>query len=396
MLSLVLMLSAPPLPAQSGARPERPRLPRGADTADAMVYRMLGIEQLRRDPAQARAAFYWAGRLDPETAEYPYAQYVATLLDDQSLLRLFMRERGRRDRRLAAHDTLLDRAHRLSPFFHPFLDAQLINEWAIREAGASLRRRGLSQVRDDDPALEFEVTTLLQREPWFRPVLDLSRGNFAAALRGWAMVIELHPRLAEPRIERARAFYLAGQPDSAHAELVVALRMLRGSDADTIRLYYQNRSGWEYATGLIFEALQQPDSAVAAYQRCLTENLAYYPAHLRMAAMHVARGDTAAGLLEMSRAVAVKEDEYLTRFRYGALLQAAGRNDSAEIHLRRAAELEPWAARPRLLLAVTLDATGRRRAAAAEFQAFLDRAARTDRYRPGVEVLLQRWRANGL
>lgn len=379
------------MPAQQPATPPRPRLPRGADTADAEAYRRYGDEWLRREPGRAAAAFFWAARIDPETAENPYALYVASVLGEPALLRAYMGVSRRREPRLVSLDSLMDRARRLNPYVQRYLDDQLIVEFVVREVATSLRLEG-SEANRYDLALEYEVTTYLERQHELRPVLDQARGRLPAALRGWARLIRENPRDAWLHSERGRTFFIAGRFDSALAEMRTALAIQRRGDADTLRFYYETKAAWEFAIGRAFEAMSRPDSARAAYERALVEELSYYPAHLRLGALHLARSDTAAALREMARAVAVKDDEYVSRIRYGEALQAAGMHDSAEVHLRRAIELEPWAARPRLFHSVVLDALGRRPEALDGFAAFLQRASRSDQYRPGVEQLLAQWR----
>src|SRR5207237_1358684 len=98
--------------------------------------------------------------------------------------------------------------------------------------------------------------------------------------------------------------------------------------------------------------------------------------------------DTSATLLELGRAVEIKEDDYLSQLAYGGALGVAGRLDSAQAHLRRAIELEPWAARPRFILAVVLEQRGDTAQAADAYRAFVQPASRTDRFLPSARAKL--------
>src|SRR5712692_402598 len=73
-------------PARWQQPPRRPRLAAEADTNDAVSYYQLGVERLERNPDAAAAAFYWAARLDPLSAQAWYGQYVAQLAHSSSRL----------------------------------------------------------------------------------------------------------------------------------------------------------------------------------------------------------------------------------------------------------------------------------------------------------------------
>lgn len=386
---LVLGGAANAAAQRTGAPPRRPTLPASADTNSAQAYNDYGLDQLRSNPRRAAAAFYWASRLDPISAEVVYAYRIALMLDDPERLRGYLRGdprtlRGPESRRL---DSLMQRALTLNPFYHAWLDDILVTEFVTRELGRSLRIDG---VEASAPEISYAVNSWLRsRDSGLRPILSYSQGKFRESLDQWADEARQRPRDPMPRAWRARALYLGGNLDSARAELSTALRLARAADADSTRVFYESKSAWEFALGRIFEGLGRLDSAQAAYERTLVEELSYYQAHIRLGMLRLARGDTAAALTELSRAVLVKEDEYLPRITYAAALRLAGRHDSAETHLDRAIELEPWVALPRLLLGLERQARGNNAGAVEAFEAYLARSPRSDPDRATIQSLVE-------
>jgi len=381
------VLSAP-VAAQNRNAPRRPPLPNGADTNSVTAYSQYGVSQLHLDTRKAVAAFYWATRLDPSAAEQVYAYRSALLLDNRHLLRgLLTDDRGvQRLPEMRRIDSLMQRALMLNPFFHTWLDDVIITEYITTGTRQELRQQGS---QNSDAEVDYAVNTWLRdNESGWRPFIDYARGQFNEALALWAEQAHSRPRDAMPHARRARAMYLSGRLDSARAELTSALRLARASDAEVIRFSYESKAAWEFALGRIYEQQGQADSARAAYERALVEDLGYYPAHVQLGQLRLEARDTAAALRELRRAVEVKEDEYIPQLNYGVVLGQAGQMDSAEAHLARAAALEPWAAAPWLMLGAVQDARGDRAGAIRSFEGYLARAARNDMRRTAIQQRL--------
>jgi len=115
----------------------------------------------------------------------------------------------------------------------------------------------------------------------------------------------------------------------------------------------------------------------------LTENLAFYWAHARLAGVDLALGDTAAALTELGLAV---ELERTTRppLYHGYVLRVARHYVDAAAELRRSIQLEPYYAQPHVQLALLARAEGNKAAAVDHYRRFLELAARRDPDRAAV------------
>lgn len=368
--------------AAQDSLPRRPALEANADTNDAQSYYLLAMDRVRRNPREAANAFYWANRLDPECAGCPYGRYAAQVLQDRErLIRYFIRRPGQRDSAAFRDlDSLRSRSLVMDPFLYRRLDAVLLRELA-RELAPEASERLIEMV-------------LMRADSFLAGLIQYGQGRFSEATYTWGELARGRPKNAYIRVERARAFFLQQRYDSARAQLVEGLTIARRQDADSIRFSYESKAAWEYSLGRIYQVMGQHDSARAAYERALVEDLSYAAAHVQLGLLHAARADTAAALREMARAVAVNDREYVPRLTYGWLLASAGRLDSAEVHVQRAAELEPWAARPRMLLGAVRDARGDAAGALTAFIEYLARAARSDEDLPTVRARVAELRAS--
>ncbi|HEY2805951.1 MAG TPA: hypothetical protein VGI92_08835 [Gemmatimonadales bacterium] len=388
---MVLSLGAGSVMAQKpGDIPRRPRLPDGADSNSAASYRSLALQKLQSDPDKAADALYWATRLEPTTAEFIWGYRAALLLADRQMALDYLTDdpgiRHRPQARLL--DSLNNRARMLDPFLRPWLDDVVITELVKDEARRSVRQAQGEEFSESE--LDFEVRAYLSgTDSPLSPYLEFARGHLAQAIGGWQNRERREPRNAGIHIELARAFATAGLLDSARNEMTNGLELLRTSDTTTMRLFYNSKASLEYFIGRVDERRGQPDSARAAYERALVEDLSYYPAHVQLGRLAYMRGDTAANLQELARAVDVKGDDYVCRLVYGSALAAAHQLDSAVVHLRRAIDLEPWAARPRIILAVVLENQGNHAAATESYRAFAERAARNDPMLPTARARSQ-------
>ncbi len=388
LLALVALVGA--AQAQSRNAPKRPRLAAGADTNDAHAYYDFGVAVLRREPWTAAAAFYWASRLDPGWPEAFYAQRVAGLMAREDLLIGYLE--GARSvvesRDAQRLDSLEDQAQRLNPFFRRSLDETLFAGYLMARYKQSRSRYG-ERPPDltDRSELEYLVDQYLRSGTniYLRAAIAASRGRVAEALEFYRQLLPQVGVKAEIHADRARLFYVIASYDSALVELQAALSELRQMDTVRLTHLYVSRELMEHAIGVIHEAAGDTAAARQAYGRALQENLAYAPAHVRLAGLDLLARDSATALSEFDLAVQVAPSEAPLRAAYALLLVQTGRRDDAVVHLRRAADLEPYYAVPHYLLGYVAELQGNRDEALAGYRAFLARAGARDPLRPVVE-----------
>jgi len=367
------------------AVPPRPAVPAGFDTCDAFAYYQLGLGELHEHPVAAAAAFYWMQRVAPANPLGYYSERVALLLSDRRLLRGYVEEDDAtlESVRVQQIDSLLLQAMDLDPFFSPSLDDELLISYFTWWMSNQIR----AQVTESPHVSDQEV------EAWVREWIDtradsserayyaFGRGDFQQAAAIWAVQLRKDSLNTHLRAARARALYLAGTVDSAAAELATALAQARRAAAQKMRYVYDSKARWEYALGRIHELKREAAAARESYERALVEDLSFYPAHVRLAYVAAATGDTTAALTELQRALDIHGDDF-SAWLYLGLLHASQRDlQPAADALRRASKIEPWAALPHLLLGNVRRDAADRAGAAAEYRRFLDLAARSD---PGV------------
>jgi tetratricopeptide (TPR) repeat protein len=139
---------------------------------------------------------------------------------------------------------------------------------------------------------------------------------------------------------------------------------------------YDSKTMWEYELGRTHEMLGKDSAARDAYQRALVEDLSFYPAHDRLAYLALQARDTATAVTELQRAIEIQGDDFSARLVLGRVQAARRAYGPATEQLRRATEIEPWAAQPHFLLGQVLEGAGDRNGAVAEYQRFLALAAR--------------------
>jgi hypothetical protein len=388
LLALIAVAGAARGQAQTAFK--RPRLTADADTNDARAYYDFGVLVLRNEPWKAAAAFYWASRLDPAWAEAFYAQRIAALMAQEHLLIGYLEgNRSVVNSRDAQHlDSLEYQAQRLNPFYERRLQEALFAGYLT-----ALYKRSRSQAgeRPLDPAdradLEFMVDQYLRTgsNTFVRAAIAASRGRVAEALELDRQLLPQVSVKAEIHAERAKLFYSVANYDSALAELNEALSELRRRDTVGFTHFYISRELMEHAIGVIHEAAGDTADARAAYGRALQENLAYAPAHVRLAGLDLLAHDSVKALAEFDVAVQVAPNEAPLRAAYALALVQVGRRDEAVVQLRRAVELEPYYAVPHYVLGFVAELAGNRDEALAGYRAFLARAARRDPIRRAVE-----------
>lgn len=386
-VSLFLAFTLLPLAAaaaQGGqsAEPRRPALPADADVNDASAYYEYGAALLKTRPQEAADAFYWASRIDPQWAQPLYARRIALMMSDPNrLVRYMDGVRGvvtsAESRRI---DSLQYRALMASPFLHPKFDQNLV-ELYLRTSAEQWYRRNYPREQVDPMEIEHWIqsyfrTADAEMSGW----MAYGEGRFSQALERYAAALRTSRDKAGIHAIRARLFYLTGKPDSAVAEMTqaVAARRAREDDDKKLVFVYDSKALYEHSIGLAHEEAGRLAEAREAYGRALQEDLAYYPAHARLAEVALASGDTATAISELDLAVQIREDEPTLRYSYGKVLTFTGRYDDAAVQLRKAVEIDPYFAAPYALLGGVLETRGDRAAALAQYRAFLEHASRAN------------------
>src|SRR5205823_1664775 len=203
-------------------------------------------------------------------------------------------------------------------------------------------------------------------------------GDFPRAESLWAVALRLHPDQVELRISRAQSLALLGRYDSAAAELGVARDTVRVRAVSHASPVLPSLEMFEYAIGIVRVNQGDFPSAREAFGRALTENLAFYWAHARLAGVDLALHDTAAALTELGLAVEIEPNDPALRLYNGYVLRLARRYTEAVAELDVAIRLDPYYAQPHVQLALVAQAEGNSAAATDHYRRFLALAARRD------------------
>lgn len=364
--------------------PKRPDLRADADTNEAGAYYQYGLEQLQRDnPGRASDAFYWASRLDPKSAATRYARRVALLLDegDGTVVGYFERkEKVLRKSEIQQIDSLAYLARLRDPFFFRGLDWQLLITYMTNRYERAMRRAYGQQVRKTNRTGEFIEQFLLENfdelELSDRAAFAYLRGWFHDALSSYAqLLLDREVDAAWVHVQRGEAFFLAEMYDSSVVQLERALELRRREDAEEAVLLYESKAMLEYSLGHVLEVIGDYAGARDAFSRAAFEDLAFYPAHLRLANLALASADTVEALAELELAAELGVDDALTHLALGVLLYEIGRPDDAVRPFEQCVRLEPHYADAFLMLAAARQGSGDLQGAVEEFDAFLLRAS---------------------
>jgi len=379
---VVACILAVPCAASLGAQrlgPEVPR-PKGAvaDTNDAQAWFDYGVRRFENDPEAAAAAFYWAARLNPGSADAWYARRAALLMTDEGLRRTFVNggRHARDSKQLRALDSLYLRALNLNPLLYRRFDKRLLISHITRETLREAQRSG-SDVSPGE--VDYVITTWLQRAgPEFRAWVAYGDGKFDEALRLYASAEKATKFKAGVRIERGRILGMRGEVDSAVAQFRLALTEMRSRDTKDLVYFYDSKALFEHTIGILLE--QQSDYAGArdAYGKALQEDLAFYPAHERLGLLALGMHDTTTALSELDLAVQIAGDEPFLRYLYGWALGAAGKYQESSEQLKKAVELEPYFALPHVTLGQVYEQLHDGKSAKAAYTAYLARASQND------------------
>jgi tetratricopeptide (TPR) repeat protein len=373
--------------AQSGPEPipPRPALEAGADTNSAGAYYGSGMEWVIRNPRRAANAFHWATVLEPAAAEAYYARWVALLLTQPRRLVGYFDgdESVLRSAETRSADSILRYGLSIDPFLYRGLQDELFTSVVGR-----LLKENNPRLLDVD--LQYRITEYIRTDadPYVKAMVAYGSRNFPRALEQLGLALKRSKSRASVHTERGRIFHHLGQYDSAAAEITAALDELRRRDTTEMVLTYESKALLEFSAGLIREAQGDRGGAYEAYLRSAAEDLGFHPAHLRLAAMALERGDTATALSEVGIAIDTRPDDVGLRVSGSLLLIAAGHAPDAVPHLLRARELNPYYATPHFLLARLYDVSGIPRDAIEYYQTFLAHAGQLDQRVAGARERL--------
>lgn len=379
------------------AEPRPLELPDGLDPNDPhLVYRH-GAQLLARSPASAAEAFHRASRLDPLWADPIYARRMALFMTEPRILYDYLFNRSRVDDvpGVARLDSLQHRALAMNPFLLRKHDAVVVRYALTWRLELDLRRAGAGNryTRNDiEYALDNE---LLAAGPEVRAWVAEGDGRLAAARDHYATAVDRRDDDAQLRTDLARMRFHIGEYEAAQRSLEAALELLREEDEEELVTLYRPKVLLEHSIGLILEQRGDVEGARGAYARALQEDLSYAPAHIRLAELALAEGDTLTALSEFALAVSVAPEDAGVHYLNGGMLARAGRLDEAATELARAIQLEPLFAAPYGVLGEVLDRQGRVTEAAARYREFLDRASRISPDRARVERRLADLSATG-
>lgn len=371
------VLIASPLGAQRlGPEVPRPRLAASADTNDALVYLEHGMSIITEKAEEAANAFYWSARLDPSSPGALYGRRVALLMRRPGDLNNYMtyNRRARENKEFLAIDSLQLRAQRLNPMFYRSLDRVLLYTWYYndhRRAGGTLSRAEFDR----------EVQYILSSAPpATRAFLMYGLGQFDQAIEEYDAAIRAARNPISLRIERARVLGLRQRYGEAVAEFQRALTALKARDErrGEYVVFYDSKALLEHSIGLMLMRAGANDSARAAFGRAMTEDLAYFPAHLELGVLALSEKDTVTAVSELGLAAELAVDEPYVHYLYGSTLVATGQHGDAVAPLRKAIEMEPLYSLAYVSLGDALAATGDKPGARTAYERYLALAPRRE------------------
>jgi Tfp pilus assembly protein PilF len=334
------------------------------------------VRVIRANPRAASQAFYWAHRLSPDWPDPLYGRWLAMLLAERGRLPDYLEGRSRvvRSKTFRSIDSLYYQAMTLNPFLYRRLDRILFDTYieiqAQRYESESGRRQNIGEI-------QFEFERYLKSAPFVRGWMAYAEGRFDEAVQGYTSALKLERYQAGILAARARAAFLEADYLAAREDLTAALAELRASDNqdDDLIYLYDSKALFEHSLAVVYESMAWSDSARAAYARALQEDLSYYQAHVRLAVLALADGDTATAISEYDLAGQIREQDPVVRYQLGVLLRTQGRCAEAVEQLKAAIAAEPLFAPSYLELGRADETLGQPEEARAQYQAFLAHAA---------------------
>jgi tetratricopeptide (TPR) repeat protein len=389
---VLLGLVAVPVHAQrAGEVPRRPRLAADADSNDARAYMQLAEQRLARSPREAADAFYWAYQLNPTLADAYYGRYTAQLMANPPLLVAYWdgERRLARNPQVLMLDSLYYRALTMDPLLYRKYESSLFRVYVDTWLRDVLDRGGAHSATDADKA-RFVQEVMQNAGPYVRAREAYASGRFGDALRLYGEAIAQARRKSFLRADRARLHAHMGAMPAALADMTEALEEKRREDTndrELVRLY-ESKAMLEHGIGMLHERNNDRAAAREAYGRALTEDLSFYPAHVRLGAIALAEGNAETAVAEYALA-AQTTSEPSVLYTYGAVLAQTGQLDEAAAQFERVIEVAPHYPEPRFGLAMVRDAQGNTAAATEAYRGFLERAARGHTRRAHAEQRVQ-------
>lgn len=323
--------------------PKRPELPDDLDTNDARAYMQYG-NRPNVSWKKAHDAYYWAWRLEPDQTHYLYAVWIAQF-------------------------------NRQSP--------QWRSEWragagyVVKSKAAKAIDSVWAEVILRDPFPHFNQPCYLipeldrQRDRLLAADIHYENGCYQKAIEAYAQALEKDPDLLGIHLFRARSLYFLHRPEAAAREIQIVLDSLRARDADRLVRWYESKAWFEYMIGVALTTANELGAARDAFGRALTEDLAFYMAHVGLSRVARMQGDVKTARDELALAVDLKPDDGVIRHEYGEVLLRAREAELAEAQFREAIRLEPYWAETYLLLGAALFEQGKFGPAAETLNQFL-------------------------
>ncbi len=361
-LALAVVFAIPPaLSAQDTQvkAPKRPKLDGGRDTNSAAAYYQWGMQHLTDRPEKAADAFYWAAELEPAGPEPWYGRWAALLLSRQHRdMFALVSDNARNRKENAKIDSLRYEALVREPLIYTKLDAVLARDFF----------QAISQATDGEIN---EVDLAMIPDPALKGWLAYGSGRFDESVKQYAIAINRSPKEHGLHASRARAFIPLLQYDSAAAEFEAERSVERQSEESTLVRLYNSKEMLEYSIGRVRETQDKRAAARDAYGQALVENLAFYPAHIALARMALATGDTSAAMkeYELGAQLAPKRADIL--YFYGVLLMTRQNFETAAEQFRLAVDADPYFAKPYFPLAYIREGQGKDSLAIAYYTEFI-------------------------
>jgi tetratricopeptide (TPR) repeat protein len=354
----LLVLSALCLTATAAAAqkvPKRPELFAGADTNSWFTYYQAGLSNLRRRPDLAADDFYWAERLNPGAPEPLYAGWVAYWKRRPE--RFWDYIAGKRfvveSKEVQRIDSLRLKALQRNPMMYQGLWIELF---------------------EDEGPLNMSL------DPAMQGIIAYAHGNPMKAAERLGQAVKSRENRSF-RYDRALALYQIAQYDTAANELQLLLDDMKKREEKKLVRMYESKQMYEYAIGILMLAKGDTTAAREALGKALTEDLAFAPAHVALAHLSAATGDTATAVQELSQAVEIDSTDVVAQYELGVHLMMQNKTDDAKVHLRKAIALEPYFAQPYFPLAYILEFDESNAEAAEMYLAYAARATRAEEQR---------------
>jgi Tfp pilus assembly protein PilF len=230
--------------------------------------------------------------------------------------------------------------------------------------------------------VDYAIDTYLQRSgEGMRAWIAYGRGDFSGALDHYAKALSTARDKAGIRLDRGRILAMQGKTASAVAEFQAAIEEMRTEDKKDLVVFYNSKALAEYSIAVLEEGAGDAAAAHEAYGRALQEDLAFYPAHIRLGLLALGAHDTTTAMSELALAAQIAPNEPHVRYLNGYVLIGAHHYAEASGELKAATELEPYYALPYFWLGRVSEQLEKGPEALAAYEKFLERASRSDAQR---------------